>query len=466
MEKVQFPRFMVAAEKSGQGKTLITCALLELLKEQHRVSAFKCGPDYIDPMFHRRVAGVPSYNLDSFFSSREELIQLLGLHGGPDRLGVIEGVMGYYDGLGGSTDRASSYEVAERTHTPVILVADAQGRSFSTLAAVRGFLNFRPDSHIKGVLFNRLSPMLYPALKRAAEEELGIRAVGFVPPLGEEFRLKSRHLGLLRPEEIPGFREEIHRLAKALRPGIDLEAILSIAKEAEPLPARRRRLPQIRKENGEKPVIAVAMDEAFCFYYQDNLETLEAMNAELRFFSPIHDEKVPGEADGLYLGGGYPELYGKELSENASMRASVRELLAQGMPCIAECGGYLYLKQELADADGISWPMCGVLPGGSRDSGRLSRFGYGIMTAMGDSVLGSVGTSVPAHEFHHWDSPENGDCFSFKKPVGTREWSCGYGTESLYAGFPHLYFYGHEPVRFLELAARRRDGECGRSHRT
>ena len=263
MEKVQFPRFMVAAEKSGQGKTLITCALLELLKEQHRVSAFKCGPDYIDPMFHRRVAGVPSYNLDSFFSSREELIQLLGLHGGPDRLGVIEGVMGYYDGLGGSTDRASSYEVAERTHTPVILVADAQGRSFSTLAAVRGFLNFRPDSHIKGVLFNRLSPMLYPALKRAAEEELGIRAVGFVPPLGEEFRLKSRHLGLLRPEEIPGFREEIHKLAETLRPGIDLEAILSIAKEAEPLPARRRRLPQIRKENGEKPVIAVAMDEAF-----------------------------------------------------------------------------------------------------------------------------------------------------------------------------------------------------------
>ena len=208
------------------------------------------------------------------------------------------------------------------------------------------------------------------------------------------------------------------------------------------------------------------MDEAFCFYYQDNLETLEAMNAELRFFSPIHDEKVPGEADGLYLGGGYPELYGKELSENASMRASVRERLAQGMPCIAECGGYLYLKQELADADGISWPMCGVLPEGSRDSGRLSRFGYGIMTAMGDSVLGPVGTSVPAHEFHHWDSPENGDCFSFKKPVGTREWSCGYGTESLYAGFPHLYFYGHEPVRFLELAARRRDGECGRSHRT
>lgn len=379
---------------------------------------------------------------------------------------MIEGVMGYYDGLGGSTDRASSYEVAERTHTPVILVADGQGRSFSTLAAVRGFLNFRPDSHIKGVLFNRLSPMLYPALKRAAEEELGIRAVGFVPPLGEEFRLKSRHLGLLRPEEIPGFQEEIHRLAEALRPGIDLEAILSIAKEAEPLPVRRRSLPRIRKKNREKPVIAVAMDEAFCFYYQDNLETLEAMNAELRFFSPIHDEKVPGEADGLYLGGGYPELYGKELSENASMRASVRELLAQGMPCIAECGGYLYLKQELADADGISWPMCGVLPGGSRDSGRLSRFGYGIMTAMGDSVLGPVGTSVPAHEFHHWDSPENGDCFSFKKPVGTREWSCGYGTESLYAGFPHLYFYGHEPVRFLELAARRRDGECGRSHRT
>lgn len=466
MEQVRFPRFMVAAEKSGQGKTLITCALLELLKERGRVCAFKCGPDYIDPMFHRRVSGVPSYNLDSFFSSPEELVRLLGLHGGPDCLGVIEGVMGYYDGLGGSTDRASSYEVAEHTHTPVILVADAQGRSFSTLAAVRGFLAFRPDSHIKGVLFNRLSPMLYPALKKAAEEELGIRAVGFVPPLEEEFHLKSRHLGLLRPEEIPGFQEEIRRLAEMLRPGIDLEAIGSIAEGAGALLTQRRALPRIRKENGEKPVIAVAMDEAFCFYYQDNLDTLEAMNAELIFFSPIHDERVPREADGLYLGGGYPELYGRELSENVSMRASVRECLTGGMPCIAECGGYLYLKQELTDAEGILRPMCGVLPGGSQDAGRLSRFGYGTMTALEDSVLGPAGISVPVHEFHHWDSPENGACFSFKKPVGTRQWTCGYGTAALYAGFPHLYFYGHEPERFLELAARRRDGDRCRSRRT
>ena len=289
--------------------------------------------------------------------------------------------------------------------------------------------------------------------------------MGFVPPLGEEFQLKSRHLGLLRPEEIPGFREEIHRLAETLRPGIDLEAILSIAKEAEPLPARRRSLPQIQKKNGERPVIAVAMDEAFCFYYQDNLETLEAMNAELRFFSPIHDEKVPGEPTAFTWEAAIRSLR-KELSENASMRASVRELLAQGIPCIAECGGYLYLKQELADADGISWPMWRCASRGKPGQRKAFQIRLRIMTAMGDSVLGPVGTSVPAHEFHHWDSPENGDCFSFKKPVGTREWSCGYGTESLYAGFPHLYFYGHEPVRFLELAARRRDGECGRSHRT
>ena len=274
------PRLLLAGTNSGCGKTTVTCAVLQALVNRGlSVAAAKCGPDYIDPMFHSRIIGAKSSNLDPFFFDENTLRFLLAQNASGCDVTVIEGVMGYYDGLGGSTDRASSYEVAERTHTPVILVADGQGRSFSTLAAVRGFLNFRPDSHIKGVLFNRLSPMLYPALKRAAEEELGIRAVGFVPPLGEEFRLKSRHLGLLRPEEIPGFREEIHRLAETLRPGIDLEAILSIAKEAEPLPARRRSLPQIRKENGEKPVIAVAMDEAFCFYYQDNLETLEAMNA-------------------------------------------------------------------------------------------------------------------------------------------------------------------------------------------
>ena len=168
----------------------------------------------------------------------------------------------------------------------------------------------------------------------------------------------------------------------------------------------------------------------------------------------MKDRQIPAEADGLYLGGGYPELYGKALSENRQMRESMKECIGRGMPCIAECGGYLYLKEWLFDCENRRWPMCGVLPGGSEDSGRLTRFGYGIMTVKRDGVLGSAGEKFPVHEFHHWDCGENGDACIFKKPSGNRGWDCGYMTDSLYAGFPHLYFYGHYPYRFLRRAAR------------
>lgn len=456
----EFPRFMIAAEKSGQGKTMITCGLLSLLSDtqgpaaEYAVHAFKCGPDYIDPMFHRRVLGIPSRNLDSFFSSEDELCHLLGRHGRNRKsLGVIEGVMGYYDGLGGITDRASAYEVARLTKTPVVLIVDASGRSYSVLAAIRGFLTYRPDSRIGGVIFNRLSPMLYPGLKEAAERELGISVIGYVPVL-EDFTFESRHLGLIMPEEIPKFKEKIKALADQIRPGIDFSALLSLAKTAGPLSMQGEKIPCVRKKNGQKPVIAVAMDQAFCFYYEDNLDTLKAMGAELCYFSPMKDRRIPSGADGLYLGGGYPELYGGPLSENDSMRESMRECIGRGMPCIAECGGYLYLKEWLIDGENRRWPMCGVLPGGSEDSGKLSRFGYGIMTIKEDGLLGLAGEEFPVHEFHHWDCKENGATCYFRKPSGNRGWDCGYMTDSLYAGFPHLYFYGHYPSRFLWCAAR------------
>lgn len=459
----EFPRFMIAAEKSGQGKTMITCGLLSLLSDpsgpsaDYAVHAFKCGPDYIDPMFHRKVLEISSHNLDSFFSSESQLCYLLGRHGRNRKsLGVIEGVMGYYDGLGGITDRASAYEVARLTKTPVILIVDASGRSYSVLAAVRGFLTYRPDSQIGGVIFNRLSPMLYPGLKEAAERELGISVIGYVPVL-EDFTFESRHLGLIMPEEIPKFKEKIKALADRIRPGIDLDALLSLAKTAGPLSVRGEKILCVRKKNGQKPVIAVAMDQAFCFYYEDNLETLKAMGAELLFFSPIKDGKIPDGADGLYLGGGYPELYGEALSQNQSMRESIKECIGRGMPCIAECGGYLYLKEWLTDGENRKWPMCGVLPGESKDSGKLSRFGYGVMTTRRDGILGPAGKSFPIHEFHHWDCEENGDACFFKKPSGSGGWDCGYMTESLYAGFPHLYFYGHYPYGFLRRAAGWRD---------
>lgn len=457
-----FPRVMIAAPGSGQGKTMITCGILSLLQgEDFDVRAFKCGPDYIDPMFHRQVLGVPSYNLDSFFSDRNTLSYLLGRHGNQTdgtktddvkRIGILEGVMGYYDGLGGVTDRASSHEVAVITKTPVILVADASGSSLSVLATLKGFLKFRRNSRICGVIFNRLAPGLYPRLKELAEQELGVSVIGYVPKL-KNISWENRHLGLIRPEEIDGFGQQVRELSEAIRPTIDLEALIRLAEKAEPLRWRPFATPIVWKKDRSAPVIAVAMDEAFCFYYQDNLELLTAMGAKLCYFSPIRDRELPKDACGLYLGGGYPELFCKELSGNRTMRESILHSLRAGLPCIAECGGYLYLKEWMEDKEGVSWEMAGFLKGKSANAGQLRRFGYVTLEAERDSFLGGPGSRIPAHEFHYWDCEDNGDCFHAVKPVTGRSWDCGYADERFYAGFPHLYFYSSFPYGFMRRAA-------------
>ncbi len=497
---VHFPRIMIAAEKSGGGKTLFTCALLSLLKEKvQAVRAFKCGPDYIDPMFHRTVLEIPSRNLDSFFADEDTLRYLLGrevLEDGDfpeSRIAVLEGVMGFYDGLGGVSERSSAWEVADLTDTPVILLVDMKGRSLSALASIKGFLDYREKSHVAGVIFNRLSPMLYPGLKERAERELGIRVFGYVPEL-KDLMLESRHLGLVMPEEIPGIRERLEQIKEKIRPGIDLDGIVEEAGRAAEIEVKwpedvrrscnsdcgkdrnhgaaehvenivndqkiydsgnaREFKSTLSNQDVKKTVVAIAQDEAFCFYYEDNLDLLRKLGAEIRYFSPIRDQELPEGTCALYLGGGYPELHAKALSENIGMRNAIRRAAAEEMPCIAECGGYLYLKDSIMDPDGKEWPMAGVLPGSSRDTGKLGRFGYITVTAKKDGLLGPAGTEFRAHEFHHWDSEENGTDFAAKKPVGTRGWDCGYTTENFYAGFPHLYFYSNVKIaeNFIDRA--------------
>lgn len=453
--KTFLPRILIGAEKSGGGKTTLVCALLSLLaKEGGEIFGFKCGPDYIDPMFHRQVLGIPSYNLDSFFSDQATISYLLGRHGRPEKektgsIAILEGVMGYYDGLGGSLAAASAWEIGRLTKTPAVLLVDGSGRGISSLASLKGFLEFKEDSGIAGVIFNRVSAELYPSLKKEAER-LGVPSYGYIPKL-EGLELKSRHLGLVLPEEVPELRETLTRLAEAVRSGLDLEGLVELANQAPPLFWQE---PVLSSFDG--PSVAVARDEAFCFYYADNLELLEAMGARLLFFSPLRDQEVPKEADAIYLGGGYPELHGKELSQNRSMRDDIRKKILAGMPCIAECGGYLYLAEKLEDKEGRLWPMAGVLEGTGRSAGRLRRFGYLTLTAKKKGLLGPAGTKLPAHEFHYWDTERPGTDFHGEKPYGGRSWECGYQTGSLYAGFPHLYFYGNleVPRRFLHMAMR------------
>ena len=422
------PRVLFAGTSSGCGKTTATTAVLTLLKRRGiGVTAAKCGPDYIDPMFHEAVLGVPSFNLDPFFCGGNLLRSLLAENGGS--LCAAEGVMGYYDGTGPEGEN-STFAAARETGCPVVLVVNGRGASLSLLAVLEGFLRFSPDSGIRGVLFTGVTAMTYAQLKKWTEARFGgeIAVVGYIPRLPEDCLLTSRHLGLVTPGEVADLAEKLDKTADLCAETVDLDALLALAESAPALEYDPPRIPRMR------PVrIAMAWDGAFCFYYRDTLRLLEKMGAEIVPFSPLADEAVPDDADGLLLGGGYPELHAQTLERNERARESVRRAVSSGMPTIAECGGFQYLGETLA-----GHRMCGVLPHESENTGRLVRFGYCTLTAASDGLLGPVGTTLPAHEFHYYDSTENGADFRAAKQSG-RSWTCAVHTESLYAGYPHLF---------------------------
>ena len=439
-------QIMLAAMHSGAGKTVTTCALLAALKKRGLpVHAFKCGPDYIDPMFHSRVLGVPSRNLDLFLQGQEGVRSTLRRAG--NGVAVLEAAMGYYDGLAG-TEKASAWEIARATDTPVVLVLRPKGVGVSLAAQVRGMMAFRPDSHIVGLLLTDCREHVAAWLTPVLERETGLPVLGFLPPMPEA-EWESRHLGLLTPDEIRDLSARFDRLAEQMGQTVELDRLLALAPEREMEAPARRAVP-------ERCTIAVARDEAFCFYYEDNLDALREAGAQLIFFSPLRDTGLPAEAGGLYLGGGYPELYAKELSENRSMRESARRAVSGGMPTVAECGGFLYLQQSLEGTDGTVWPMCGVLPGQGYRTERLQRFGYQTLSAESDSLLLRQGEQLPVHEFHHWDCTENGSDLVSRKEDG-RQWRCGFAGGSLFAAFPHLHFGGSLPLaeRFADACAER-----------
>ena len=446
-----FPRIMLAAPKSGSGKTLLTCGLLEVLRRRGlNPIACKCGPDYIDPMFHRYVLGIPGRNLDSFFLPTEGVRKVLvdAVREEQAGIAVLEGVMGYYDGLGGTETSASSWEIAEITDTPAILVLDCKGASLSAAAMASGFLHFRKKSHIAGVILNRVSSMYYERLAAAVEEASGLPVLGYLPE-SEEYRMESRHLGLFLPGEIDRLRERIGRLADQMEKSIAVERVLEVAGML-PLRIENKEKEKAENESMEAESIAkfpacqeqkvtsrvrigVARDEAFCFYYQENLHLLEQMGAELVYFSPLRDKKIPDRVDGLLFGGGYPENYARELAKNAAMRESIRRSIAAGMPFLAECGGFLYLHRTLEGSDGKHWEMAGVYPFDAYRTNRLRRFGY-------VRLLTSSGQEIHGHEFHYWESEDPGTDWEAVKPTGNRSWRCIHEKGGQIGGFPHLYY--------------------------
>ena len=479
---------MISAMSSGSGKTVITTAFLLAMKRRGlNLISFKCGPDYIDPMYHTRVLGIPCRNLDLFLMGSRAVSEELSGDRMPavsadrasaddvsydfgDRnhaegiscdLAVIEGAMGFYDGIGG-TARASAYEIASQTTTPVILVVRSKGQSATLAAQLLGMMKFREKNCLAGIIFTECTEGLYAHLKPIVERETGLSVFGYLPKM-EEAAIESRHLGLVTAEEIAEFEDRFAKVADLLEKTVDLDGVLRIAEQFQSAATEESTVPA--KTSGAKvksePVrIAVARDEAFCFYYESSFEALRRAGAELVWFSPVREEHFPENVHGLYLGGGYPERYASALSENENILTAIRSARSDGMPIVAECGGFLYLLENLEGEDGRVYPMAGVLPGDGFRTKGLRRFGYVELRGDMDSLLFKAGEWVPAHSFHHWDATDPGSGLFVRKAGNViregesfvRTWRECVVDESLYAGFPHLALDGELPLaeRFAE----------------
>ncbi len=443
-------RIVIAGTSSGAGKTSIACGLIGALRARgHVVQGAKVGPDYIDPSYHALASGRPGRNLDAFMAGPDLVAPLL-LHGsaGAD-VTVIEGVMGMFDGASGRGELASTAHVAKLTASPVVLVVDATAMSRSAAAVVLGFRDFDPDVRIAGVILNRVGSEHHEALLRDAIEPLGVPVVGAVRR-SERFETPERHLGLVpAPEREAEARRALDALAGAVAEQVELDTLVRLARTAPPLPVDAWAPPEA--EDGPRVRIAVAAGPAFSFHYRENLEALEALGAELVPFDPGTDTDLPERADALLLAGGFPEVYAEQLTGNAPLRRAVAGAVRNGLPTVAECGGLLYLCEEL---DGH--PMCGVVPGRARMAGRLS-LGYREAIAQSPSPLAAPGDVLRGHEFHYSTvDPSCGADAAWTLRARGRERREGFTTPTLSASYLHLHWaaFPDAPRRFVAAARR------------
>lgn len=450
-KKKIFPRVLLAGMNSGCGKTSITCGVLKALRDRGiEIQSYKCGPDYIDPMLHSHITGRACRNLDPFFSTEDELRQLMAKDSGPADFSVVEGVMGYYDGIGVSCEK-STHTVSAATETPTILIVNAKGMSHTMIPLMKGMLTYR-DNPVCGVILNRCSKGLYQMIKPEIERTLPVRVVGYFPN-DDGVHIGSRHLGLMTAAEIRNLDEVIDRLGALAAECIDLNLLLELGRRAGQLPEAPR-AGETKAQTAAPVRIAVAWDKAFCFYYQENLDLLRQAGAELVFFSPVEDADLPENTGGVYLGGGYPETYRRELSENLSMKTAICRAAENGMPVLAECGGFMYTCENLIETDGSALPMLGLIPTDVEMTKRLSMdFGYVTMEALCDTPFFAEGDRLRVHEFHYSKAAQRGDICRMTKTTG-RSWTGMYVRKNVLAGYPHLYFHNcpQVPERFVRLA--------------
>jgi cobyrinic acid a,c-diamide synthase len=450
---LQVPRLVIAGTNSGCGKTTITLGILAALAQKGlRTQPFKVGPDYLDPMLHTFVTGFPSRNLDSWLLAEDVVGYLFQKAAVGKELAVIEGVMGLYDGLNATDRIASTAHVAGIIGAPVVLVVNGAGMALSIAALLRGYRDFDPTVRLKGVIINRInSESHFQYLRAIIETYTGLKAIGYLPSLPEA-ALPERHLGLLPGGEITDLSGKLNSLARQVARTVDLGQLLAVAGEVEPVTTPGLGYEISGKFSGLR--LAVASDRAFNFYYRDNLELLEQFGAELVYFSPLADSGLPAGIDGLYLGGGYPEVWAGELQANASMRHSVKRMIAAGLPVYAECGGMMYLAGQLQNHAGEVYEMAGALPAQSIMTRALQRFGYVELELTADNLLGRRGDRIRGHEFHY-SVTEVGRAVGRTYRVAKASprdkqsvWKDGYQLHNLLAGYPHLHFWSNP--RFAE----------------
>ena len=424
-------RILIGGTHSGCGKTTITLAVMAALRARGlNVAPFKVGPDYIDTGFHAAACGKPSDNLDRHLLDASTVRAVL--RAGEERadIAVIEGVMGYYDGMNARDFACSTWRMAADTRTPALLVVDASGGAASAAAMALGFRRFQKASGIAGVLVNRVAARgHYDLVREAVERHAGLPCLGYLQK-DAALSFGSRHLGLIPAEETPELTRQIGHAGEAALQTVDLDGIIRLAAQASALNGVRKPLPSRRGYR-----LGVARDQAFSFYYEENLRMLQASGMELVFFSPLRDERLPEGLCGLYFGGGFPEVCAEALEANGSMRRSVRLALDGGMRCYAECGGLMYLCRSI---DGRE--MAGFFPIACRMTDRLQRFGY-------VNVTDRTGLTFPAHEFHHAVAEPLQEVPCAFRVVRASDpgqaWRCGYERGNALAGFPHLHFGSH-----------------------
>ncbi|OLZ09647.1 cobyrinate a,c-diamide synthase [Sulfobacillus thermosulfidooxidans] len=441
---MEFPRIVITAPSSGEGKTIVSLALMAAFRKRGvRVQGFKVGPDYIDPSYYEWATGRRGRNLDAWMEPRPEDVLNSFVKGmtGAD-IAIIEGVMGYFDGQDPLSNEASTYHVAALLHAPVLLTLNGQHSARSLAAVVLGFQKFASPDYLKGVIITRVKSLRhYDLLRVAIEKETGLSCFGFLP-YHEHLEIEHRQLGILPAGENAQTQNIIDRLSDDLTQQLDLDGIFQLSLQAPSIDMPPRPAPY---SLGAHPTIAVASDQAFNFYYPQNLELLQELGAQLVFFSPLAGEKIPDNADALYIGGGFPEEFARQLSANGDLLQHYYNRIVAGLPTLAECGGYMFLSQQLVDQSGHHHPMVGLIPHRVLMHKRLQAVGYRTITMLSHTHF-PEGTVFRGHEFHYSYSVFSGSSPAYKLEGRSGEHLAGYASSNVLAGYAHLYFPSNIPA--------------------